>query len=483
MKILVGGIFQEANTFSGVRVTYDDFRKYRGEDLIRQLSECQEFLRAGMEVIPAVYAAILPSAPLDGPQFDRFIEDFFHSCQEGGTPDAIYLSLHGAMYIRDRGSGELYLVEKLREKYGQEIPIFASFDFHGNMFPRLAAGLNYATAYKTAPHRDERETGLRAARALVDAMTLGRIPTVRCVQLPMTFPGEMVITDDHPACDILAQVQGLVDDGLALEASWFCGFIWSDAEDIYTSIAVNAYEFGDVLEARLEAAAKQLWQRRRDFHFSTEALPVDAAVALAFDTAAETKKVFLSDSGDNVTAGTSGDSAYMADVLYRAAAKRSATWNGKILVTGIADEMAVARCFDHEVGDVFELGFGGSLDATSHRACGGVTLLGRGYLEAGRSNGRMRFARVLYGAVEVLLNEQRFAYTQLRHFTEAGVDLDAYDIICIKLGYLFPELAAVAGKAIMAFSPGNAPLLATEIPYAKERRFFPRCEVTCNKYE
>ena len=65
MKVLVGGIHQEANTFSGVRMVYNDFRRYHGAELLDCLTQCRLFKEAGYEVIPAVFATTIPSAPLD----------------------------------------------------------------------------------------------------------------------------------------------------------------------------------------------------------------------------------------------------------------------------------------------------------------------------------------------------------------------------------------------------------------------------------
>lgn len=479
MKVLVGGIYQEANTFSGIKTVYTDFRRYYGKDILEALPQCRLFEEAEIKIIPAVFATTIPSAPMNREEFDKFTEDFFAVLEGCEEPDAIYLALHGAMYIRGVGSGELYFVKKLRQHYGREIPIFASFDFHGNMFPELAEELNYVTAYKTAPHVDEEITGERAVRALIACMKKGKYPAVRCVQVPMTFPGEMVITEEFPSRDILVCVETLTQEELVLEASWFCGFIWSDAEEIFMSVAVSAFEFSEIVKEKLYKTASYIWSRRRDFCFDVPALEVPEAIKMAMEKSNKQRKIFLSDSGDNVTAGTSGDNAYMAGAILDYVKAHPGYGERKILVVGIADRAVVEQCMEAEAGEKLTLIFGGSLDNTSTRIEGTFTLVRTGRIPASRSSAAMNYAMVRLGNVDILLNELRFAYTEKKHFADVEVLLEEYHVICIKLGYLYAQLAEIAGGAILAFSPGNAPLKPQLIPYSRGRKdFYPLAEVT-----
>lgn len=478
MKVLVGGIHQEANTFSGIKMMYHDFRRYHGTELLNCLSQCSLLVEAGYKVIPAVFATTIPSAPLDSTEFDKFVEDFFSSCDDKEVPDAIYLCMHGAMYIKGVGSGELYFLRKLREKYGEQIPVFASFDFHGNMFSELASKLNYVTAYKTAPHVDEAETGERAVRALISSLQSGNIPKVKCITIPMTFPGEMVITEDHPSSDILDCMDAIVRERLAIEACWFCGFIWSDSAENHMSLTVTSCEFSGELEKRVKEAVKKIWSLRSEFHFSTPAMEVEEALHTALEKTGEMKKVFLSDSGDNVTAGTSGDNAYMAGAILDYIESHPGYARRKILVTGIADKEAVNCCINSYPGAELELSIGGKLDPSSTSVEGSFILIQTGTIPESRSNTAMSYALVRKGNMDILLNQERCAYTSYQQFQELGIDLEIYDMICIKLGYLYAELEVAANASYIAFSPGNAPQKPQMIPYTEKRTdFYPLADV------
>jgi microcystin degradation protein MlrC len=66
------------------------------------------------------------------------------------------------------------------------------------------------------------------------------------------------------------------------------------------------------------------------------------------------------------------------------------------------------------------------------------------------------------------------AFIERRHIVAAGVDPMTQHIVVVKLGYLFPDLADHAPRAIMALSPGTTDLRLTELPYHQlPRPIFP----------
>jgi microcystin degradation protein MlrC len=46
------------------------------------------------------------------------------------------------------------------------------------------------------------------------------------------------------------------------------------------------------------------------------------------------------------------------------------------------------------------------------------------------------------------------SFITVGHFNAAGLNMDDYDVIVVKQGYLFAELAALAKLHIMALTPG-----------------------------
>ena len=89
------------------------------------------------------------------------------------------------------GNAGTALVRRLRQRYGAQMPIFASFDFHGNMSLELVQELNYIAAYYTAPHVDIYEAGCRAVRALIECVQTRILPHSCFIPIPMVMPGEV----------------------------------------------------------------------------------------------------------------------------------------------------------------------------------------------------------------------------------------------------------------------------------------------------
>ena len=59
------------------------------------------------------------------------------------------------------------------------------------------------------------------------------------------------------------------------------------------------------------------------------------------------------------------------------------------------------------------------------------------------------------------------AFTTVAQFADLGMDLLDYKIVCLKLGYLFPDFQRIAPEAIMAFSPGAINAQPETLPFYK----------------
>jgi microcystin degradation protein MlrC len=96
-----------------------------------------------------------------------------------------------------------------------------------------------------------------------------------------------------------------------LNAEVFVGFGWADSPHASNSVAVIAEDEAHLAQAVQHArrTAQTMWDRRADFAFDQEVVAtVDEALQIAL--AAPESSVWLTDPGDNPTAGTPGDSTY-----------------------------------------------------------------------------------------------------------------------------------------------------------------------------
>ena len=196
-----------------------------------------------------------------------------------------------------------------------------------------------------------------------------------------------------------------------------------------------------------EKLAKMYYEARHDFKFLIEAVEPEEAIRLAME--AEEAQVFVSDSGDNTTAGAAGDNAYMINRLQKLGAKN-------VLVAGIMDAAACDACYAADLGDVLTLQVGGSLAADSETATITGKLIHRGNMVSYLYDNAGPSATLDCGDMTVVVTKNRAAMCRPDIFQSIDLDYSGFKIVVVKLGYLFPELAAEAQRAILAFTPGSS---------------------------
>lgn len=174
--------------------------------------------------------------------------------------------------------------------------------------------LNFATAYRTAPHVDELETRTRAIKALIRCVKENVRPNVRMIKLPIMLAGEKVITSDYPCNEIIPRLEAYIDGENIWDVSLVCGFAWADHDYMTMSIMVSYVNESEKV-AQILDEAEHVWNLRDSFQYSVEAYAPDEAVEKS-KTSAQWP-LFISDSGDNITAGSAGDSALMLDYVIK----------------------------------------------------------------------------------------------------------------------------------------------------------------------
>ncbi len=464
MRIAVGGIRHETNTFSPLYTTYDDFFIARGPDVTGDgLVELAR--REGAELVLTLVASAYPGGLVRADAYRRLKRELLAALQRALPVDGVYLDLHGAMEVEGIGDGETDLSTAVRELVGDNVPISVSLDLHGNISPAFVANVNALTALRTAPHRDGPETRRRALAMLIRALREGLALQPVLLKIPLLLPGEAVMTATEPARSLYQRLPALAQEPGILDASLLVGCAWTDSP--YTTVSVIVVGVGDEAAARQEAEtlARAIWSERRAFRFGHETAAADEAVVQAM--AAALAPVMITDSGDNVTAGGAGDTTYMLQSLLAHGAQDA-------LLAGLMDPIAVQQCASAGQGARVSLLVGGRSDPAHHgplSITGQVRWLGRA---AGEGSGEPTMATVACEGVTVLLCSDRRPFVDRASMAQAGVDPMQQRIVVVKQGYLFPDLVDHAARVIMALTPGATDLKLDRLPYGRvPRPIFP----------
>jgi microcystin degradation protein MlrC len=458
LRILAGGIMHETNSFSPILTSYQDFLLNR--ERARYADEAGTLApfdgAHGIELVPAFVASAQPGGLVRRETYEQLKSELLAEFAAGLPADGLLLDLHGAMEVEEIGDGESDLLRAVRELVGEAMPIAVSLDLHGNISPVLIEGAQILTAYRTAPHRDAPATRRRALGLLVQAIRGGTWPTAAMVKLPLVLAGEAAVTDVEPARSLYAQLATITDTPGVLDASLMIGCAWTDSPFARVSIIVVAEHDHALAERTAATFAGQVWQLRGQFGYAVEALGADAAIQQAIHSTV--RPVYLSDSGDNVTAGAPGDSAHMLARLVAAQATDT-------LVAGLVDAPAVVACCSAGVGATISLELGASLDPSSGPPQAFEAVVE--HVEAGETQGKGATALVRIEGIRVILTAERQAFTERAGIVAHGVDPQAQQIVVVKLGYLFPDLAAHAPRAIMVMTPGATSLRLETLPYQR----------------
>lgn len=445
MKIVIGSLQCEGNTLTPIRTTFADFDYAPGEAMYAKLKDATEFFESqNCELIPTLYARALPGGTVVYEDFIRLADELVDAIPTEGV-DGIWLYLHGAMHVDKIGSGEEYVLKKVRAKVGFDIPISLTLDFHANNSDGVTKYANCVAGYRTAPHKDREETQIRAAKMLIKCINEKLLPKPQMARADAIICGDAVQTAVEPLAGIMKMALEMESIPGILSAEVFNGQSWVD-EPYMSPTFIVTHENDTKLAAECaQKLAKEFWDKRYDFKIDH----VEPEQAIALAMAAKEKQVFLCDSGDNTTAGATGDNAYMLNRLREAGAKG-------FLLAGITDAEAVNECFNAEIGDEVSLKIGGKLDVRNESAIITGKLLNKGDLVNYTGGAGIPSALIDCGDMTVIVSKDRAPLCRPDILDSIEPNWRNYKIVVVKLGYLFPELAAVAERSILAFTPGNS---------------------------
>ncbi len=464
-RIAVGGMSIEASAFSPHRSGFDAFRFTRDAELMRRYDfmrpESASFdlgLKASALWQPLVHAGSLPGGVVEPEVYEALKAELLGMIAGAGVLDGFFLDIHGAMTVLGRTDAEADLAWAVRRALdgvteaagAPRTLISASLDLHGNVTADLVAATDLITCYRMAPHEDEQETKARAMRNLVERINSGAgAPARAYVRIPVLLPGEKTSTRLDPAKSIYAEVAQTADLAGITDASLWVGYAWGDEPRCYASVVVQGDD-AELAANRAEHLALQFWQARADFAFVAPAAPLSECVdaALSADAA---RPFLISDSGDNPTAGGTGDVTWTLTQLLQDS--RFSTRNGpRTVVASVFDALAVAACHQAGVGTEVTVHAGALVD---HVHAGPAELRGRVLQATAGDAVSGRVAVVGVGSLEVIITERRKPYHLLSDFDAAGIDVRTADVVVVKIGYLEPELFDLAADWMLALTPGG----------------------------
>ncbi|MBR3978309.1 MAG: M81 family metallopeptidase [Oscillospiraceae bacterium] len=435
MKILVASFQCESNTRALLHPGKSDFEYFAGEDIYKKLVVKDIFTENGFAVIPSIYANALPSATVEQEVYDFYKTQILDTVRANPDAAGIYLYVHGSMEVEGIGSGELQLVKEIRQIVSRDCLIALTMDLHANITEELGQYVDIVCGYKTAPHTDQEESQRRAAGALAYCLKNRIKPYTFVQKIPMLVKGDTMLTQYEPLRSLEAETVQLEQQADIFGANLFFGHCWIDAPNTSASAVVSAASPA-AAKQWAQTLANKLWSTRKEYQFRIEAEQPEECVRRAL--AGKEKRIFITDSGDNTTAGAEGTTQELLKLFLQADPEK------KTCVAGITAY--------ETVNSLWEQPDGAAVTVPGLERKGVIKTHGEILGWAKEIIGRC--LTVSFGNVDAIFTEKRSGFIEKGNFDKANVDLLDYEIVVVKLGYLFEELKPYADRELFALTDG-----------------------------
>ena len=468
-RIAIVGVGVECSTFSPARTTLEMFRAKYGEDILQSYPFFREdsTLLNRAEWIPTVVAWATPGGMVTRECYDTLLNQSLRMLKAGMPYDGIFLDIHGAMSVEGLDDPEGDYITKIREVVGNDVIISTSMDPHGCVSHRLAAATDLITSFRMSPHTDRYISRERALVNLLDRLEqgLGKPKYKAWVKVPILLPGEKTSTRVEPGKSLYDAIVPIEAKAGVVDAAIWMSYPWADEPRNHGVVMV----VGDN-KKEVEAGAKQLaehfWSIRHDFEFVAPTATLEEVLEQALQS--KVRPYFISDMGDNPTAGGAGDVTWTLDQLLKRPEFQKKS--GKRLIYASIPGPKVVEA-DRKVGvggRVRE--YAGAM--VDNRYAGPVLIDGK--VEKILDYGDNDQVVIRMGSMQIIVTESRQPFHYEKDFDRLDLKPREADIIVVKLGYLTEELYDMRADWMMAHTRGGVDQELTQLPYQRlERPIYP----------
>lgn len=353
-RIALLGIYHESNTFIGRHTSLADFKSsrwHKGAAIITEYADAHHELGGAIEVfqqhpvelLPVFYAETTPGGRITAEAFSALTDELLRGLTACLPVDACFVVPHGAAVSESHADMDGCWLAMVREKIGDHIPIVGTLDPHANVSPLMIECTDGLFPYQTNPHVDQRETGRKAARFLLDLLDGKISPHQRLLQAPLAISIDQQHTAVEPCQSLYAFARDLENKEGIIAINIVLGFPYADVPEMGTSAII----ISETPDAAFEAENLLIdYFNRHASQFGSDGQNPSEQIA---GLTGLTRPILLLDMGDNVGAGADGNSTWLVGRLEKTHHK---------FIACVYDPQAVATTLSHREGDLFSLSFG-----------------------------------------------------------------------------------------------------------------------------
>ncbi|MEC8991172.1 MAG: M81 family metallopeptidase [Candidatus Latescibacterota bacterium] len=362
MNIAIASYGQETSSFSPVPTTLDTFKLYglfAGDEILqkcRDIGSIGGFLQTmdaqlDWTPVPIIHGWAGASGALTKETLAYFAEALEKGLRDAGPLDAMYFALHGAAVADGVHDTEAYLLRIVRGLIGNDKPLVISLDHHANLTDAIVDHADALVAHRTQPH-DQFETGELAAQLLLGIVRDKTRPTTAWRKIPLITHQEQFLTAHGPMKQWFDLARDMESRPGVLSASTLPMQPWLDVPQGGWAAAVVTDNDPELADKLVQELADEAWALRESF-CRLDSITPEAAIQRAVD--ADKGLVILSDTGDSIWGGATGDSNVLLAEMIRQQVPHRA------LIT-LVDPEAVEAAMAAGVGGTLTTMIGGKLD-------------------------------------------------------------------------------------------------------------------------
>ncbi len=446
MRIAIAEFSHETCTFCPDRTTISTLEPHvkRGQEVMDSQRGIPTYVNGFMkglsvapdvELVPIISVGMAPgpyTSWFDTECFDKYtaeIQSGLKEASQKGELNGVLLALHGAMAVTGVPKPEAEIVRRVREVVGA-IPIMVTLDLHANEDHELTDASDAVFVLKTYPHVDSEQTGMIAARCMLDTIR-GNVSPTQALHKPGFMSASIYQASDyHPMKDIYEKCREWEKHEGVICVSAAPGFAYADVPDV--GMSVIAVTDDDLLLA--EKIAKDVsdfaWTLRESFSRPLPR-PKEGVAEVIKMVASGQSPVVVCDGADRT-----GDSTHILRELLEQGATDFA-------IPGIADPEAADELErSHKVGDRVTIaigGWAGEYSGDPVEVTGVVEYVGRpeyvlvGPMGKGRKVKDGLTVRLNLGENRhVVVSERMRGANDSAGLTSVGIDVGTLDIIVLK---------------------------------------------------
>lgn len=461
MKIAIGQVSHETNTFSAERTTENLFKRrswYTGAEMFERHRSARTYIGGflaegselgGYEFLPTFFAGAAPSGRIAAETFAEIRRRFIEGFRAVAPFDGILLDLHGAGAAETSHDIEGNLMADLRMEFGRAVPIVTTLDLHGNITERMVDHADMMFGLVTYPHVDHYERGREAMRHL-DLMLRGRIaPEMAVVRLPMIIPPTLdtspLVIAINERCAAWEAKPGVID------CTFFHGFPHADGPQVATSVVAIADGDKTLAEAAAQDVAELAWSLRD--RFAVRYPGADEGFRLVQDH--PDGLVVINETSDNPGGGAPGDGTHLLRAMLEHDRPNS-------VFAVIADPEVVATAHAAGEGVEIDVRLGGKVDRLHGdplpiRARVVMNTVAD-FVSTGPTDKGVRFnlgksTRLRAGNVDIIVTQFKYMTTGADILELHGLDLNDCRIIGLKSTSQFITFYGKIARQIVTVDP------------------------------